>query len=133
MSVLLTAEIWWRGPDWLIKGEEHWPVTSYESKEGDERVIIELAKKTCLVASVVTMSKKENRVLDIENYSTTKKVIRVTAWIMQVVENCRKKSSATRNGELIQLVPNTFKPCYMHSLSCTGRSLRRRKRTTAEE
>ena len=91
-------EMWWHGPSWLIQPEDLWPrqkslVPTIETCEEERKV------------AVMTIAVNEpcgiERVVEINKYSTLRKLYRVTAWVTRFCHNIsRRNKSDKREGAL---------------------------------
>lgn len=76
---------WFKGPEFLLKSEEFWPVQPQMKIEDSDEIIGE-------IHSVYTVS--ETKVLelpDISRFSKFLRLVRATAWIYRYVDNLRSK------------------------------------------
>ena len=84
------GKLWWEGPDWLSKSKEEWP------------------KFKCNVKRPVAMLVQVNQqghatiLIDLDKYSTSEQLFRVTAWVFRFKFNsqARVKNADKRRGEL---------------------------------
>jgi hypothetical protein len=74
---------WKEGPDFLSKPVEEWPQEDF--KPDVKEVEKEVRKKQTIVSAAVTTAKES--VIDCNVYSTWKKLIRVTAWVLRLKNN----------------------------------------------
>ena len=91
-------EMWWHGPSWLIQPEDLWPrqkslVPTIETCEEERKV------------AVMTITVNEpcgiEKVVEINKYSTLRKLYRVTAWVTRFCHNISRRSkSDKREGAL---------------------------------
>lgn len=86
---LINHPLWWTGPKWL-KNEDFKDNTSKE----DICTELEIRKVTSLVICV----DKQDGILD--NYSSLTRLIRVTAYCLRFIKNCRTSKKERVNGPL---------------------------------
>ena len=86
---LKNSRIWWRGPEWLVKGKEFWPKNEcvertdevdVESKK-NVAVLVGLEVKKCLIGSVIYVCR----------FSEMDKLLRVTAMVLRFLANMKAK------------------------------------------
>ncbi|GFT51373.1 integrase catalytic domain-containing protein [Nephila pilipes] len=85
-SKLSNLKNWWYGPDWLTQEPSLWPtedLSSYEQLKTDNE-----ARKPLTQSLYVETT---NPVIDITHYSSYTKLLRVTAWILRLLHNCRNE------------------------------------------
>ncbi|GFU46966.1 integrase catalytic domain-containing protein [Nephila pilipes] len=85
-SKLSNLKNWWYGPDWLTQEPSLWPtedLSSYEQLKTDNE-----ARKPLTQSLYVETT---NPVIDITHYSSYTKLLRVTAWILHFLHNCRNE------------------------------------------
>ncbi|GFS99680.1 integrase catalytic domain-containing protein [Nephila pilipes] len=85
-SKLSNLKIWWYGPDWLTREPSLWPtedLSYYEQLKTDKE-----ARKPLTQSLYVETT---NPVIDITHYSSYTKLLRVTAWILRFLQNCRNE------------------------------------------
>ncbi|GFT83767.1 integrase catalytic domain-containing protein [Nephila pilipes] len=85
-SKLSKLKNWWYGPDWLTQEPSLWPtedLSSYEQLKTDN--------KACKPLTQSLYVETINPVIDITHYSSYTKLLRVTAWILHFLHNCRNE------------------------------------------
>ena len=87
-SQLKNSDLWWKGPQWLRKGKQFWPKGLI--LEDSEEVKSEKKKVNVMVAMTETPI-GVSQVIDINKYSTLRKLLRITAWVKRFVENLKAK------------------------------------------
>nr|XP_042913510.1 uncharacterized protein K02A2.6-like [Parasteatoda tepidariorum] len=81
---------WWHGPKWLKNDPETWPIKVL-SKRTQPLVEAE-SRKTKFQSSYVATAEP---IIDISRYSSYTKLLRVTAWILRFVYNCKTQQHIT--------------------------------------
>ena len=96
----LGESFWQEGPAWLRQDEDEWPAQRVHEKQPAECKREE--RKSDPVANLCTAARPEPRIgllLTAENFSSRKRLHRVTAWILRFVDKARKKKTHTE-GDL---------------------------------
>ena len=97
---------WMNGPEFLKLPEEEWPVqttTPYREKDMERRQVN-------AVSSVP--SADVGKVIDVKNFSSWRRLIRVTAWIKRLAEKIRLRRNALSGQEGL-LMPEELKNAEM--------------------
>lgn len=97
MLELKQSKLWWHGPMWLKHREHNWPKVkaiqpTTESSEEE--------RKAAAFAVQVDTPLGLDRVVRIERYSCTRKLLRVTAWIKRFCFNVKKKKKDRKKEAL---------------------------------
>uniref|UniRef100_A0A0A9YNG0 Pol polyprotein n=1 Tax=Lygus hesperus TaxID=30085 RepID=A0A0A9YNG0_LYGHE len=99
-SELLSSPLWWRGPDFLLHQQSHWPPPMPELPPSQIRSESRVEMKPAKV-SMPTFAKSTNQLLDvIANYSSLTRLRRVFAWILRFVGNSKNTVLARQFGVL---------------------------------
>ena len=87
-SQLVDHNLWWYGPDWLRLDSAHWPISPELNppQEADE-----LCAPSYNIVAIVPMEP----VIPLNRFSSFSKLIRVTAWIIRFIFNCRAHCKTT--------------------------------------
>ncbi len=87
------------GPEWITKPKEEWP--KFEDVGKGQKVVEEERKSTTMTVQVQRQSSAE-RVIDLEKFSNSEKLFRVTAWVLRFICNLRagKEGKNRQFGEL---------------------------------
>ncbi|GFR07787.1 uncharacterized protein TNCT_333131 [Trichonephila clavata] len=83
-SQLPSLESWWHGPKWLNHDSDAWPTKDFPS-HSQPSVEVESRKTESRSFYVATTEP----IIDISHYSSYTKLLRVTAWILCFVHNCK--------------------------------------------
>ncbi|GFU45794.1 integrase catalytic domain-containing protein [Nephila pilipes] len=83
-SQLPSLESWWHGPKWLNHDSDAWPTKDFPS-HSQPSVEVESRKIESRSFYVATTEP----IIDISRYSSYTKLLRVTAWILRFVHNCK--------------------------------------------
>ncbi len=100
-SQLVTFDLWWHGPTWLLLDPSQWPEQSgvqYGNLSEEEREI-------CLVLTV----DPDHPLFPINRYSMFTRFKRVTAWIIRFLNNCRKLNHGQSTLVNSLLIPELVK------------------------
>lgn len=97
-SQLMNLDSWWHGPKWLVQEPETWP-TKDLSANLQPLIEVELKKKEIKTFFVTTAEP----IIDISRYSSYIKLLRVTAWILRFIHNCRSKQHTTEELTSIEI------------------------------
>ena len=84
-SEILSHSLWWNGPHWLKLDQARWPKQlvvkpNLPSDEADE-----------LCSCIGTVVAEEQPLIPLDQYSVFNRLIRVTAWMIRFITNCRSK------------------------------------------
>ncbi|XP_055909654.1 uncharacterized protein LOC129944324 [Eupeodes corollae] len=92
---LVRNKLWWHGPSWLVRNEDDWPGADAASiRQQPEEALKEL--KAPVVASARITKPAVLSVGDtslIESKSTLQSILRITAFILRFVRNCKKRNN----------------------------------------
>ena len=99
-SQLKENQLWWRGPSWLTERPDDWPVLT-ESLQTPES-LIEQKKNAAVMMTKADIVSGIAGVIDVNDYSTLQRLVRVTAWIKRFIDNSRAKAKQNekRTGRL---------------------------------
>ena len=95
---LIDKKLWLEGPEFLKKPESEWPSVAH-SREMDESSLKELVKSTPHIThSFVNIGKHStykdvSQVIDYSNFSSLKKLLRVTAYVLRFIRRLRSKEN----------------------------------------
>ena len=87
-SHLKNSDLWWKGPQWLSEGKHCWPKGLI--LEDSEEVKSEKKKVNVLIAVTETPT-GVSQMIDINKYSTLRKLLRVTTWVKRFVDNLKAR------------------------------------------
>lgn len=87
---LVNSRFWWEGPLWLKEDEESWPKNTNECSHLPSEETRSLSTEQVVLATPVELKGRDlPNLLELKNYSSLRKVLRVTAWIQRFVNNSR--------------------------------------------
>ena len=90
----LRSDLWLHGPKWLAQDKSNWPQGQGVESEPPE---CRLEEKKRTLAVVSRSGGNDCLLLDPTKYSTLGRLLRVTAWVLRWVRNCKKSK---RDGPL---------------------------------
>ncbi|XP_049523124.1 uncharacterized protein LOC119452753 [Dermacentor silvarum] len=95
LTNLRNSQLWWKGPNWLLRAANSWPTTSDAPDSGpeDEQVSSELQTNVPVLVSVI-----REPLFSAERFSSWLRMARVTAWVKRFVDNCRSPTSHTEGS-----------------------------------
>ncbi|GFQ77223.1 integrase catalytic domain-containing protein [Trichonephila clavata] len=82
---LAQNELWWHGPPWLKLTPDHWP-NRHRDILDSELCSEELEYRSSVHAAV---TQQRESLVDINRFSSLKKLLKVTAWVFRFVNNAR--------------------------------------------
>eukprot|EP00795_Rhopilema_esculentum_P015986 gene15986-7318_t len=86
--------IWWNGPKWLLGTEREWPNSSISDTLPqeclDEMKHPQRTEKTAVLKTTVKAPSIRN-FIDYDRFSDYQKLLRVTAYVLRLIRNCRNK------------------------------------------
>lgn len=88
LSNLIVNDLWWNGPQWLLKNKDYWP-------QSIDLTSTDLEKRKAQVSHVSTINELEL----FSRFSTLYKLQRVVSLCLRFINNCRNKASK-KVGEL---------------------------------
>ena len=99
-SQLKENQLWWHGPSWLTERSEDQPVlteslrTRESLSEGKKSAAVMMTKAE-IVSGIAS-------VIDVNDYSTLQRLVRVAAWVKRFIDNsrARAKQNEKRSGRL---------------------------------
>ena len=81
--------MWWNGPEFLLKSNEHWPSQpcSYQEDVSELK-----SPQISVTTSTVNVTQIPNimELLDASKYSSIVRLLRVTAYVLRFVNNLKK-------------------------------------------
>ena len=94
---LPNASLWFNGPEFLVKEEHEWPKCPVSNPPESDEVLKEVVKRPSnVVRSLVTNEVQQRtvadlgKIIDINRYSSMKKLLRVTAYVLRFINKLRK-------------------------------------------
>eukprot|EP00794_Sanderia_malayensis_P006437 gene6437-biopygen4765 len=89
-SQLVHSELWWRGPAWLIEGEESWPA---ELRLEDTSGIAVERKITVVADMIAEEDEGPSQVIDASRLNNLNTLLRVTALTYRFIDNLKAKKA----------------------------------------
>ena len=106
-SELVSEKRWWNGPEFLFKDEREWPQEDniQSDNENDRKEIIQNPATTthALSSSTQVTQIGVHQIVDVNRYSSWKKLLRVTAYVLRFTRRSRKDKSLELRAEEVQL------------------------------
>ena len=90
---LMSHDLWWKGPDWLRSTPACWPRQTNLSTDASE---VDELVQTCHLTTI----HNPDPLLSVKQFSSYNKVIRVTAWVMRFINNCRVSCTRSASDRL---------------------------------
>ena len=85
----MKGKLWWEEPHWLGEGRENWP--KQEVSLGSSGEVECERKKVNVLAAAVEYPHGISSVIDVNEYSTLKRLLRVTTLVLRFVQNLKAK------------------------------------------
>ncbi|GBN44277.1 hypothetical protein AVEN_211376-1 [Araneus ventricosus] len=101
INELKSSKIWWQGPSWLIENKNNWPEFSKPNDHSNvtkNKENLELKKSVVIKSTTVSENQIEEDL--IKRYSSFSKLIRVTAWCLRFLHNCKLTSKNRKKDHL---------------------------------
>ena len=100
-SELSQSKLWWTGPEWLKGPKENWPTDLEDYLMNPSEECLQEVKKSSLLetsesTSLLNRSKIVPTISDLincEDYSSLAELLRVTAYVMQFLNNVKARMS----------------------------------------
>lgn len=97
---IINSTLWWNGPKWLTSPIEEWPTwdVSEITKDTFEQIRNEFRGPKVMFEVGLTVGEdpKDNLetpfLLESEDFSSLNKLLRITAWCLRFITNCRKQT-----------------------------------------
>ena len=89
-SKVLSHDLWWNGPEWLRLDPKQWPNQSEFKSVSPLEEANELCSTTC------TAIVQSPPLIPFDQFSTFTSLIRMTAWVIRFITNCRSKKRNTQ-------------------------------------
>ena len=87
------SNLWWHGPTWLQQQPSDWPINDNSTLDETTHNHVELKSKYTIATTTLVNSQD----FLIPNYSSYTRLIRITAWCLRFITNCRQKSHENRS------------------------------------
>ena len=108
---LVKSDTWWRGPKFLIQGEEKWPASkSFEKPTGDVELkrcattTLNMQASPFMERAYLTVNLGADNLnfpLDPGHFSSWLRLRRVLSWVYRFINNCQKFRTDREYGELL--------------------------------
>ena len=100
---LSNSSLWFSGPEFLTRDEEGWPKCPARNPSESDEVLREVVKQPSnVVRSLVTNEVQQrpvadlSKIIDVDRYSSMKKLLRVTAYILRFINALKRAQQRTR-------------------------------------
>lgn len=97
LSNLIENNLWWTGPQWLLKDKEHWP-------QSIDIISTDLEKRKAQVCHISTINELEL----FSRFSTLYKLQRILSLCNRFINNCRNKASKMIGELTLQELDNSL-------------------------
>ena len=88
---------WWEGPSWLKESYEFWPVGDIDCQPKE----VDLERKKTKIVNIDLA--KDAPLLYVIDVSDFDKMLRIFAWILRFVNNCRKSYDVCKHMNILHL------------------------------
>lgn len=96
---------WWKGPEFLTEPEEKWPVNELAIIDTEELISLAKPEKRQQViemqAKAVIETKNEDSVFEMQRFSSLRKLLNVTVYVMRFIKKAASKLKRYENEEQI--------------------------------
>ena len=125
VTMLAKSELWWNGPTFLKDEPIQWPENKVETVASAKAEVKKCKQQTFHVTHTQT-NEPEWR-LRPERFSQWFRLIRVSAWVMRFIENCKVKKESRMQGPLTvdeigdrvkDIIRETQKDCFRNEYEC---------------
>lgn len=114
----LTLKMWWHGPEWLVDPPDRWPLSTVNQTASE---IPEL-KTSPLV--LVNTHEPPGELPVLRKLSSWSKLVRVFAYVMRFINNCRRQSHARGTLSSAELAQATSYVCKCLQRICFSKDLK---------
>ena len=117
-SELVAEKRWWKGPEFLYKPERQWPDDN-DTCSDNGNALEEIARNPAITThALITISQVQligvHQIIDADRYSSWKKLLRVTAYILRFV----KRANVNRRMELEAEEIRSAEELWIKSIQC---------------
>ena len=103
------SSMWWKGPNWLSKCEQHWPTEKTPAMDNNCQQLFESEMKTSrvlyeaklLAGEAPSREKTDLSDIDRTRFLSLNKLLRVTGWVLRFI--CRLKRKHCNTGPITTL------------------------------
>ena len=99
LNSLIDSHLWKFGPPWLLE-ESQWP--KWEHSEILHLQTTDVALEDSQRSDEASQHTGIGQIIDIERYSDLSKLLRVSAYILRFIHNCKQHTSIVRHTNLLQ-------------------------------
>jgi len=85
----IASVLYQNGPDWLRKSMDNWPLERF-SPHIDPFEFMESVKDEQRVSVLIVASEVVPELMDLRKFSSLGRALRVTAWVLRFIRNCRR-------------------------------------------
>ena len=82
--------MWWNGQTWLLDEQSDWPSNDSHDTNRTPESFVEEKKSAIVLTTKTNEISGLGTVVDIERYSTLKRLLNVTAWLRRVIYNFKR-------------------------------------------
>ncbi|XP_065084849.1 uncharacterized protein LOC135707055 [Ochlerotatus camptorhynchus] len=98
-DAIIGFDLWWQGPEWLRQPQESWPIAKGTHDQPSDA--LEEARRISIAAP---SSPNEPSFVDllVEKFSDYQRLLRIVAYCLRFLQNCRKQSSDRVKSTLLK-------------------------------
>lgn len=96
MADFLNSQKWKHGPEWLLQPTETWPKPKLAVTTGDKAEILKEYKRSVVNVNLIQIAMESGGKPLIDRFSSWKKILRITAYVLLFIKNARVKQANRR-------------------------------------